>query len=180
MKMVQLSLALTVALLTQFVARAEDKPRASTADKPKVVSDADFLIRSISDGVAEVKLAEMADKRADSMAVKDFARQMQTDHTQANQKLMGFAKDLKIGVVAGTEREQREAVNRLSKLNGAEFDRAYMQLMVDEHNKAILLFENYSKGSAGNADLREMASKTLTKLREHRKEAQNILDGLKK
>jgi hypothetical protein len=42
-------------------------------------------------GLAEVKLSQLANDRASDMKVKDFARRMITDHTQANNELKPIA-----------------------------------------------------------------------------------------
>ena len=46
-----------------------------------------FVMEAASGGVAEVKLSEPAKNRASDANVKDFANQMITDHTQANDEL---------------------------------------------------------------------------------------------
>jgi putative membrane protein len=55
-------------------------------------------------------------------------------------------------------------------LHGKAFDEQYMQAMVEDHNKAVALFER--EGLVGqNADLKQFAQKTLPTLQEHQKMA---------
>ena len=46
-----------------------------------------FVKKAAAGGLAEVKLSELAKERASDAKVKDFAAQMVTDHTQANNEL---------------------------------------------------------------------------------------------
>src|SRR5579883_3255982 len=99
-----------------------------------------FVPTALSDGIAEVQLAKMAEKQAGSDDVKRFAARLIKDHTEANQQLMDIAKDMKLAVVQGVNKEQREQMATLSKLKGADFDREYLRTMVMDHEKAIKLF----------------------------------------
>jgi putative membrane protein len=69
--------------------------------------------------------------------------------------------------------KHREAMDKLAKLSGAEFDREYMRHQVKDHEKAIALFEGQANRGS-DADLKAFASKTLPKLREHQQMAQSI------
>ena len=53
----------------------------------------------------------------------DTAQRMIDDHSKARKELMDIAKDMKIGVAAGLSKEHRELLLRLTKNDGADFDR---------------------------------------------------------
>jgi predicted outer membrane protein len=55
-----------------------------------------FVKKAAAGGLAEVKLSELAIDRAADGKVKDFARQMVTDHTEANNALRPIAASSKI------------------------------------------------------------------------------------
>jgi putative membrane protein len=67
--------------------------------------------------------------------------------------------------------KQRKDVEKLSKLSGEEFDKAYMKTMVRDHKKDVKDFEKASKDLA-DADLKGWAAKTLPTLEEHLKLAE--------
>jgi putative membrane protein len=132
-----------------------------------------FLPTAISAGIAEVKLGELAEKQSSNDDVKDFARTMIKDHTALNEKLMNLAKDAKLGVVQGLEKDQRMTMERLSKLRGGEFDRDYMKSMVEDHKKAVALFENEAKTTT-NETCKSVCESALPTIREHLKKAQAL------
>lgn len=147
-------------------------------DKTRVYLDKEFLIRAAGDGNAEVKLGELAEGRAVNERVKQFARQMVTDHTKANHELAQHARNQKVAVLSGLEKEKREVYDQLARQTGPEFDRAYMKTMVDDHKKAIKLFEAQAKQGT-DGDLKKFAETTLPVLREHLKMAEEISVTLK-
>src|SRR5262249_8215250 len=113
-------------------------------DKAEPLTDRGFLIKGIAAGHAEVKYSELADGRAANEKVKDLARQMIKDHPAANNRLAEAAKNQKLAVLAGLERDKRATYNRLKGLKGADFDRAYVDQMVSDHREAVSLFSRAS------------------------------------
>ena len=62
---------------------------------------------------------------------------------------------------------------RLSRLSGAQFDQAYAKAMVEDHEEAVALFEAQTKNGR-DAAVKEFASKTLPKLRDHLEMARKL------
>jgi putative membrane protein len=147
------------------------------ADK-ETLTDKEFIARALEDGVAEVKMGQLAERLASSDKVKDFAQKMVTDHTQANKKLMELARAQKLAVVVDMRKEALAIYKRMSKLSKAEFDKAYAKQMVEDHKKAVDLFERMSK-NATDPDLKKFAADTLPTLRQHLKLAREVNDSLK-
>lgn len=163
-------LGVTLLVLAGGINRAEEK------DAPK--DDREFLIKAAEAGTAEIKFSELAEDRASSSEVKEFARQMVKDHKQMSDQLSTYAKTLKIGVLAGLDKEKNATYQRLSKLKGQEFDLEYMKQMVEDHEKAVRLFESEAK-SSGDSDLKKFAKDNLDKIRDHLKHARTIAASLK-
>jgi putative membrane protein len=69
--------------------------------------------------------------------------------------------------------KHREAMDKLAKLSGADFDREYMRNQVKDHEKAVALFERQAN-SGSDADLKAFATKTLPTLREHHQMARDL------
>ena len=65
------------------------------------------------------------------------------------------------------------AVKNLQDKTGSEFDTAYVSEMVKDHQQAIAKFEQASR-SATDPELKQFASTTLSKLREHSHMAEQL------
>ena len=137
---------------------------AGTAMMPKAAQD--FVQHAAQDGAAEIALGKMALAQAANSDVKQFGQRMIDDHSKANQELASLASTK--GITAPTEpnAKQKETIDRLSKLSGAQFDRAYMQAMVNDHDHAVATFKTFSE-HGDDADLKQFAAKTLPTLQEH-------------
>src|SRR5262245_16646054 len=75
--------------------------------------DKDFLIKVASCSNAEIQISKLADGRAQSAKVKEFATTLVKDHQAAYDRMADLLKNRKVGVVAGLEKETREEVSRL-------------------------------------------------------------------
>ncbi len=135
-------------------------------------ADTHFATKAAAGGMAEVQLGQLALKNASSGDVKAFAQKMVDDHTKANDKLKNVAAKDNITLPSSMDSKDQATYDRLSKLNGAAFDRAYMRDMVADHKKDVADFQREASNGA-NPDLKNFASETLPTLQEHLKLAQD-------
>lgn len=171
MKTLITSVALAV-LLSQSALGAEEKK--ASADQ-----DTDFLVKAFTGGVAEVRLSEYVAKHAADEKVRDFADRLAKDHKALNTTLGENARRLKVAVVAGQEKETKDKLDKLSKLKGNDLDLEFLHCMIDDHEKAIKVFEKESK-SGLDSDLKTVATNNLKILKNHLDEARSHLARLKK
>ena len=129
-------------------------------------SDSKFASEAASGGMTEVKLGELAQQNGASSSVKDFGRRMETDHTKAEDNLKQAAEKAKISLPTSMSAEDRATYDRLSKLHGAAFDRAYAQTMVKDHEQDIAAFEKESRVGKDQT-IKSFAQQTLPTLKEH-------------
>jgi putative membrane protein len=108
----------------------------------------------------------LAQQNASSSAVKQFGQRIVDDHTQANDELTQIASQKNITLPTSLSARDQATMDRLSKLNGAEFDHAYMQYMVADHRKDVGAFKRESERGT-DPDLKAFASKTLPVVEEH-------------
>jgi putative membrane protein len=127
-------------------------------------TDKRFVTKAADDGKAEVQIAQLAAQRATNPDVKQFAERMVRDHTAVNQELMGIASSKNVKLDQDNDKDR--AYNKLAKKSGEDFDREFVQHMVDEHEKDVKLFEK-AASDAKDPEIRGFASKHVGHLREH-------------
>lgn len=132
-----------------------------------------FAQQAAADGIAEVELADLALERASSNDVKTLANHIKRDHQQANDKLKSIASNKGVDVPAQTDDKHKREKERLAKLQGNEFDQAYVKAMIKEHEKDIKTFEKQAKNGK-DPELKAFAGEALPKLREHLDHAKQI------
>jgi putative membrane protein len=98
-------------------------------------------------GLTEVRLGQMAVERAQAANVKAFGQMMVKDHTEANTELSLVATEIKIVPPTEIDKKHMELVERLAKLNGAEFDRAYIMAMVEGHQAVAAQLREWTTAS---------------------------------
>jgi len=122
--------------------------------------------------MAEVELGQLASQKAQSDQVKQFAQRMVQDHGKANDELKTLAQQKNITLPTDLDAKHKSTRDRLSKLSGAQFDRAYMQDMLADHRKDVSDFRKESQ-SGKDPDVKAWAAKTLPTLEEHLKLAES-------
>jgi putative membrane protein len=124
-------------------------------------------------GLAEVQMGNLALQNAQSADVKAFAQRMVTDHGTSNAELAQLATVKGLALPTELAGKHQQGLEHLRGLSGAEFDKAYMQHMVGDHNEAVTLFQNGSTNSS-DSDIKAFATKNLPILQEHLRMAQEI------
>lgn len=140
--------------------------------------DAEFARTAASGGMMEVQLGKLAAEKAGSSEVKEFGKRMQKDHAKANDELKKIAGKKDIKLPAEMEAKHKSTVNKLSRLKGEEFDREYLETMVDDHKEDIENFQRQAdKGK--DPDLKKFAQDQLPLLKKHLELAQQTQKQIK-
>ena len=147
--------------------------RANAPDGGSATSDQTFLKGAVEGGLAEVELGQLAVEKSSNEDVKRFAQRMVEDHGKANEDLKQLASQKGVSLPSEPSAKQKAKKERLSKLSGDEFDRAYMSDMLKDHRTDIAAFEQESD-SGMDSDIKKFASQALPILREHLKQAESV------
>jgi putative membrane protein len=116
--------------------------------------------------MSEVELGKMASTKAASADVKNFGQMMVTDHSKANDELKALATKKGWKLPAEVDSSHKSTADDLRNRVGADFDKAYVEEMVDDHETDVKAFEDKAK-NATDPDLKAFAEKTLPTLRKH-------------
>lgn len=139
--------------------------------------DHKFAADAAKDSMAEVQLGQLALKKSGDAQVREFANRMIQDHTQASTQLEAIAKSEHIVLPTEPGKKLQKPMQKLSGLSDKNFDRAYAKAMIEDHQKAVKLFQEYEK-KGKNKELREFAQQTLPVLQDHLHMAQNVQSAL--
>ena len=117
-------------------------------------SEKDFINKLMADGQAEVELGRMATQKAVNPDVKRFAQMMVDDHTKAGGELKQVAAKYNVDTTDQSKDfdKHKDAMDRLSKLSGSQFDKEYVKAMVDDHQNAVDSLESRVDSTASLKD----------------------------
>ena len=136
-------------------------------------ADKEFVSNAGMAGLAEVQMGNLALTYAQNADVKAFAQRMVTDHSASNAELAQLATVKGLALPTELAGKHQQGLEHLKGLSAAEFDKAYMQHMVGDHNEAVTLFQNGSTNSS-DSDIKAFATKNLPILQEHLRLAQEV------
>ena len=128
--------------------------------------DRNFLMDAAMGGMMEVELGRWAAQKGTSAEVKQFGQRMVEDHSRANTELMQLASSKGLTLPTQMDEKHQNNISKITRLNGAEFDRAYSKMMLKDHEKDVSNFEKQST-NGDDADLKAFATKVLPTLQEH-------------
>lgn len=139
------------------------KEQAGTGEE---ADENDFAVKAANGGMFEMQLAKMAQEKATNKEVKDFAAMMMKDHMAASEELKVIAAKKNITLPATLGKDEQKDVDEMAKLTGAEFDKKYVDAMVEDHEEDVKLFQETSIAGE-DPDLKQFAGKTLPTLQKH-------------
>jgi putative membrane protein len=173
MKRWLMAVSVTFVAVSSVLAQAPpagEKKKPGESVQASASADAAFMRQAAIDGMAEVEHGRLAAQNAESADVKEFGQRMVDDHSKANDELKDLASKKNVTLPTELDPKHKAMQDKLTKMKGAAFDKAYMAHMVTAHQQAVQLFEKESKGGK-DPDAKSWAEKTLPTLQEHLKMA---------
>jgi putative membrane protein len=141
-------------------------------------SDYKFAKTAACGGMLEVNLGNLAAANSSNPAVQQFGRRMVVDHGRAGQDLAQIAARKGATLPSELMGRQQKEVDKLTKLAGPDFDKAYVALMVKCHKMDEKEFKRASE-DVQDPDLKAFAANTLTMVQDHLKMAEDLQDSIK-
>jgi putative membrane protein len=142
------------------------KEMAQPAPAGSNTQDKLFVRQAALGGQAEVDFGKLAQTKASTPAVREFAKHMVDAHTQGNQKLMRAGRGLNPDLPKQLDPEHQTVRNELQKAAGKDFDIAYIASQVQDHQRTANLLQ-WHIGSGQNEALKKYSMETLPEVMEH-------------
>jgi len=145
---------------------------------PLSKEDSTFVMKAAVGGLMEVQAGKVAQDNAQNQRVKDFGGMMVTDHSKANDELKSYASGHGITLPESLPAAQQKQIDAMKNMKGSAFDRHYVSMMVEDHQKDVAEFKKQSTG-AKDDQLRSWVTNTLPTLQKHLDSIQAIKKDLK-
>ncbi|TIN08547.1 DUF4142 domain-containing protein [Mesorhizobium sp.] len=169
----------TTALAALFLLSAATLAQAS--DKP---SDPQIAHIAYTAGVLDVEAAVQALKKSKNKEILDFAKEMVRDHEAVNKQALDLVKKLNVtpednATSKALTKAAAEERAKLAKLDGAAFDKAYLDNEVAYHKQVNGALETLLIPSAENAELKSLLETGLKLFQGHEQHAEHVAGMLK-
>ncbi len=155
---------------------AEDRNEAKF-DDTQMENPSEWVTKAAAGGMAEVEFSKLAAQNATNPKVREYASMMVTDHTKANDELKALAMKKNVTLPTAMDDAHQTKYTDMSAKKGADFDKAYMDLMVDDHKKTVDLFQDQAKDGK-DMELKNFAAGKVPTLQMHlqmAEETQNLV-----
>ena len=132
----------------------------------------------------DIQAAQQALEKSKNNEVRSFAQDMVRDHTAVNEKALALVKKLNVtpedNSTSQTLSKQADAKSaELAKLNGAAYDKAYINNEVAYHKTVNDALQNTVIPGASNSELKGLLTTGLKIFQGHQQHAEQIAAGLK-
>jgi putative membrane protein len=147
-------------------------------------SDAEIAHIAYTAGAIDVAAARQALATSHNAEVRGFAEVMLRDHEAVNDKALALVKKLGVtpadnGTSQALSKQASETHDRLAKLSGAAFDRAYVQNEVAYHRTVNGALKDALIPSADNGELKALLEAGATLFGEHQAHAEMLAAKLR-
>ena len=163
-------------------ARRTDSAAASVA-KRGGWTDASVLGFIGANNAGEVRLGQLAEKKATNPALKKFAQQLVTEHRALAVEMRSLAQKLAVtpdtadNDVHKVMDNARDRIKELTdKSAGADWDKKYIDDQIDDHKDMLDKLQDAAKNT-NSAELRAAIEKASGKVQEHLTKAQSIKEN---
>jgi putative membrane protein len=165
-------------MILLFVQACQDKHAKNYNQTTLVDQDGLLFIQNgLEGGLTEIKASGLAITNSSNQQVIGLAKMMIDDHTKAGQDLKKIEGDKLIVEKDSINADHRKMIDELSKKTGPAFDKAYIKMMIADHEQAVDLFTNASQNT--DIEIRNFAAKTLPTIKMHLDSANVIGAALK-
>jgi putative membrane protein len=158
----------------QSAPRMPDRPSSADPTNPmnnpdtmtKKVDDKKFLQDAAMGGLMKVESGKLATQKSSSDGVKKFGQQMVDDHSKANEQLKEIASKENLQVPSALDSKHQSRLDKLSKLDGQAFDKAYIKDQLKDHEQDVSAFQSEAQ-NGHDPNVKQFAANTLPTLEEH-------------
>jgi putative membrane protein len=158
----------------------DDDDNAITTVQTTVIpqqTDQNFTGKSSQANRAEIELGQLAAAKATHDSVKAFAASMISEHTLAQDELKALATGKSYPFTDELDAGHLQLLNTLQNLQGAEFDRVYMDSQIADH-QSVQVEYNTEIVAGNDQDIVNYANKYSPHINAHIQRAVNISNML--
>lgn len=154
-------------------------PVAVLGQQGSRLTDAEIAHIAVTANQIDIEAAELANGRAQSPAVKEFAQTMIRDHNAVIERATALAQRLNVtpadnDVSQSLLAEAEEETAKFDDLAGASFDRSYIAREVEYHRAVLHAIDDVLLPQTRNDDLRQLLTEVRPAIEAHLQHAEQI------
>ena len=138
-----------------------------------IKADAGFIREVNSDNQMQIQLAQLARERSQNTQVRQFAERIINDHNRLQNQWNAMASQNGMTLHQGLGPLHKEKITNLKKVNGKNFDQAYMVTLIQQYSDETSYWQKEGRASQ-SAQVRQLVNAGLPTLEKNFNEAKRI------
>ena len=131
-------------------------------------ADQSFVRKTLEDNQAQVQMGQLAAQKSSSDDVKQFGEKMAQIHEQLTSQMKPVAQKLGVSEPKQPSKKDKQAIERMQSLSGAEFDTVFIQAMMKDQQSDLKDFKSEAQ-SAQDPTVQQLARMDAPVLSQHLK-----------
>ena len=153
---------------------ANERYHDTAMNEPAVVIDENsttFLVRAANATMTQLEMAHMTQQIASTQSIKNFASMLAKEQQSLQQEIKSLAIAKHIILPGAVSNDDQKDINELAEMNGRNYDKAFINKIIDRYKDGIRLYAVAAKDAA-DVEIQNFANNSLVKLRMHLDSAQ--------
>jgi len=153
-------------------------PGSGMSDQMREAADQIFANNVALQSLTELELGKLAAANASSDAVKAYSMQMTESNGKMNERLKRIATRGHVSLPNAIDAKNQSRIDKLAKLTGVDFDRAFAKDQVQSNERSLRSFEQEIQNGS-DAPLRNLATRATPAIQKQLQDAKDLEKSLK-
>nr|WP_315153866.1 DUF4142 domain-containing protein [uncultured Flavobacterium sp.] len=153
--------------------QSSEKENETKFEKKDIADDSGFLTQAAELNIMEAEIGKLGYQKGIDEDVKKYAKMLIEDHSKSLEELKILASENTITMAASMSEAGTEKYNQLKELSGDDFDRKFVGMVLEEHEKGVGIMTAISQ-NATNEDFKLWASRQTSVFVKHYEEAKML------
>jgi len=142
-------------------------------------ADKQFMVMAARTDMIEAHEGQIAEQQASKEDVKDFAKTLVQDHTDAYMQLSVLAARTGVSIPKGINAAKDRSIEQLEHAKGDGFDRLFTRDEIADHKQALAAFKRESARGT-DSDVKAYATSMIPVLEKHLQQAEQCAKPVKR
>jgi putative membrane protein len=140
--------------------------------------DANFLVETAWINIHNIAIGQLGTDKSKSPEILMLAKMLSEEHYVASQELKKIADSKNINLPVSAENDKEESINKLVKQKNISFDKAFIDVVIQQHQQAIEKFET-ADSTIKDTEIKDYIAIVLPALKIHLQQALQLQKNIR-
>lgn len=140
--------------------------------------EATFFVDIAEMDLTAIEIAQLAEMKSSNEEIKKISLLLIDDHEKSVAELKDLADNREISLPLSVTDDGKDQYNALNEKTGVNFDKKFLDMVIDDHQKAIKKMEKASVDDDKDENVKVWASNRITNLTDHLQQAKMLKEKL--